>query len=319
MKRRFLAISLLITVIVVLVVVQLAGNRLIAPKRASLTDYHYEILADPGDHGLTITEGTSVEGTPYLLCRPGSRLSGKGRILRQQLQKRGLTTYPPANSTLLILHGHGGRKEDSLPIAERFCAAGFNCLLPDLPGHGSHPDKIATFGKREVPLLLNFCKETALVHHLRPAFSLLGFSQGGAIALQLAAHPQSDISIVAVTSFSTFANLAESVNRTARQSTLLKTIRPLISLNLSLRYGLDLTEISPAQSASLIHSPTLIVHGDQDRLIPVADGLLIHQNLGTPSKRLIIIKGAGHSDTLIKGDELYADMSVFFLESHSQK
>ncbi|MEE9352262.1 MAG: alpha/beta hydrolase [Thiotrichaceae bacterium] len=39
---------------------------------------------------------------------------------------------------LVLLHGRNGRKEDLLPVAERFAAAGFRCVLPDLPAHGDH-------------------------------------------------------------------------------------------------------------------------------------------------------------------------------------
>lgn len=313
MKRRHIAIPLLIIAVGLAVVVQLASKQIVSPSRARLTDYHYEILAEAEAHGMILTEGQGADGTPYLLCRPDSRLSPKGRLLRQQLRRRGLQQLPPTESTLLILHGHGGRKEDSLPIAERFCAAGYNCLLPDLPGHGNHPTKVSTFGIHEVPLLLDLCREELPKHQLPPQVSLLGFSQGGAIALQMAALPQSEVTFLSVTAISTFGDLAETVAQTARQSRVLAILFPLVTCNLSLQYGFNLCEVSPREAARQIQIPALIVHGGRDKLAAVDDGRAIFDNLATPIKRLIVVPEAGHGDVLLKGDELYATMAEFLL------
>lgn len=313
MKRRHLAIPALLIVLILLIIVQLASHRIVAPRRPFLSDFHTEILRKPAEHGLVLREYRTSEDMPYLLCRPGPRPSPKGVLLREQLRQRGHTVSSTAHRTVLILHGHGGRKEDSLPIAERFCALGYHCLLPDLPGHGANPDPIATFGKREVPLLLALCRQAIPQHQLPADISLLGFSQGGAIALQLAADPQTQVSFAALTAFSTFANLGEAVARQAHQSPLLAAILPLVKFNLHLRYDLKLADISPQKEAAQIQIPTLIVHGEQDQIAHLSDAKAIYEHLASSSKRLLIVPEAGHSDTLLKGHELYAEMAVFFL------
>jgi pimeloyl-ACP methyl ester carboxylesterase len=322
MKRRYLALPLLIAAIVLLAFVQIGSDRLTSPPRAPLTDYHFEILRNPGGHGIELSKHHASDGTPYLLCQPGERLSPKGRLLRKQLARRDNGKLTPPQLTLVILHGHGGRKEDSLSIAERFCALGFSCLLLDLHSHGESPHPHAAFGKKEVPQLKKLLPEIVTHHQLPTELALLGFSQGGAIALQLAAESNSNgqFPIVAVISFSAFANLATTVERAAHErSPIHAALLPLVSLNLNLRHQLDLKTISPVKAASRIQIPTLIVHGNDDRFVFPVSAKEIHNSIPSLNKELILVAGAGHHDPLLKGKELYATMAEFFLNALEQE
>ena len=162
-KKRAMALLLGLAsaaLAVFLLLCWLAAQRLIGPSRRALQDYHEEILQRSADHGLVIhpfvMETGSWKGTPCLLCLPSPSpgRAEKGTKLRIQLESEGRVLLPWGQTagTLVLLHGHTGRKEDHLPVAERLCAAGFGCLLLDLPGHGDHPDSFASFGMREVVL-----------------------------------------------------------------------------------------------------------------------------------------------------------------------
>lgn len=311
MKRRHFAILALLLVLLLLIFIQSASNHIVSPKRARLQDPHFAIMAEPAQHGLQLSTHTAPDGTPYLLCR-GQRASGKkGRLLRQQLLARGLapTTQP---ATLLLLHGHGSRKEHHLAIAERFCAAGFTCLIPDLPGHGEHPSKAGTFGKKEVALLQDFLRHCRLEHGLSPKVGLFGLSQGGAIALQLAAAEREGFTAVATVS--TFADLSQTLKANARQkSPLLAALVPMVQLNLEHRHGLPVHEISPAECARQIGLPAFIAHGQKDRFIPPHNAETIYQNLTHANRHLRLVPNAGHGNVLAEGDLIYADLCQFFL------
>ncbi|HSI62546.1 MAG TPA: hypothetical protein VLE43_05485, partial [Candidatus Saccharimonadia bacterium] len=138
-----------------------ASSRLISPARRPLQDYHLEFLAHPQDHGVRVehfkVRSSSGFETPCLLCEPlpsPGPAAVKGSKVRSELQALGVTLNPwgTIKATLVLLHGHKGRKEDYLPVAERLCAVGFRCILVDLPGHGDHPAPYATFGHGEVAL-----------------------------------------------------------------------------------------------------------------------------------------------------------------------
>mgnify|MGYP000222745918 CR=1 FL=1 len=115
-----------------------------------------------------------------------------------------------------MLHGHKGRKEDHLPICERFCAAGFRCLLIDIPGHGQSPHPYATFGYRESEMISAIWKEYQDNHGLSnsPLF-LFGYSQGGAISLLTAAkYPEKIRAIARISEVVGLLEPGEDFNRT---------------------------------------------------------------------------------------------------------
>lgn len=124
----------------------LAADQLLHPPRRALQDYHLEFLAHPAAHGVILRRFTCSDGTPALLCEPDGKAKAgrRGELIREQLAARGVTLHPYGEmiGTLVLVHGRRGRKEDYLLIAERFCAAGFRCVLPDLPAHGDHPGRI---------------------------------------------------------------------------------------------------------------------------------------------------------------------------------
>ncbi|RYD40465.1 MAG: hypothetical protein EOP85_14205, partial [Verrucomicrobiaceae bacterium] len=153
-RWRHLLISLsLLTVVCVAGIVWWAGSEIASPPRRGLMDYHEEFLADAAARGVRIEKFTASDGTPCLVCTPLSdgTTGERGAKIRQQLTGRGIN-LPPAGTTsgtLVLLHGRKGRKEDYLPIAERLCASGFRCIIPDLPAHGEHPTGTVTYGVRE--------------------------------------------------------------------------------------------------------------------------------------------------------------------------
>ena len=44
--------------------------------------------------------------------------------------------------------------------------------------------------------------------------------------------------------------------------------------------------------------PTLIIHGQRDRIIPVGDARALYDQSGAPQKQLLTVPGAGHNDLL---------------------
>lgn len=160
-RRIFLALGLLSALVVVgfVFVVARASSELVSPARRVLQDYHREWLDQPAAHGLSIERFSALDGrVPCLLVQPDARagLSPRGTKLRDQLTARGipLPAFGEIKGTLVMMPGRNGGKEDLLPVAERFCAVGFRCLLPDLPAHGKSPMKICTFGASEFDGLL---------------------------------------------------------------------------------------------------------------------------------------------------------------------
>lgn len=136
------------------------GHKLAKPDRRALQAYHQEWLQKPGEHGISVTHCTLIDGkVPCLLVTPdsGVPLGRRGKLLRRQVRELGrpLQAHGHISGNIVLLHGRNGRKEDLLPVAERFCAVGLRCIIPDLPAHGENPIPTVQFGlsdwERELP------------------------------------------------------------------------------------------------------------------------------------------------------------------------
>ena len=145
---------------------------------------------------------------PCLLIEPNPATgpAKRARTLQQQLhQKQTLPPYGQASRMIVLLHGRNGRKEDLIPVAERFVAAGYRCVLPDLPAHGDSPLNTMSFGSSHFESQL----PRLIVNDIRQHFnlpnqptSLWGLSMGGAFALSAAKEsPHYWQSLIIVSSF----------------------------------------------------------------------------------------------------------------------
>ena len=51
--------------------------------------------------------------------------------------------------------------------------------------------------------------------------------------------------------------------------------------------------------------PTLIIHGEQDQIIPITDGQMLHRQAGSAKKRLLTLPYAGHNNLMMVGQQRY--------------
>jgi pimeloyl-ACP methyl ester carboxylesterase len=65
-----------------------------------------------------------------------------------------------------------------------------------------------------------------------------------------------------------------------------------------------------------ISKPTLIIHGEQDSLIPIDEGKELYENSAAKDKRLVIIPDADHGDLFIVGKEQYYKVIREFVEDY---
>jgi pimeloyl-ACP methyl ester carboxylesterase len=323
--RRILFRLLLAFIVGFFVICWIASSRLICPSRRPLQDYHREIIANAVEHGMVIrpfmVETGPWKGTPCLVCEPSNHpgAAAKGNLLRKQLETEGVVLKPWGRiiSSVVLLHGHTGRKEDHLPVAERLCAVGFRCILPDLPGHGDHPSPHASFGFRESTLPSAALEATALAMKFdsQPA-CLMGISQGGAIALQAAAADQTKWAAVA--ELSSFADLEGVIANQARRifGPLHAPARFLVGHLVQWRAGYDPVFVRPVDAAAKLDSiPVFIGHGDIDTFVPPDHAKRLLEATHTGTKQFLSIHGAGHHDVLVTPQPVYATISKFLVDA----
>jgi esterase/lipase len=63
-----------------------------------------------------------------------------------------------------------------------------------------------------------------------------------------------------------------------------------------------------------INLPALIIHGEQDNLVPLENAQEIYQHLGTQGKKLLVIPSATHNDIMLVGFKGYFNALQEFIE-----
>lgn len=319
-SRRFLFLSglLLLGGGAAAALIAWAGDQLASPPRRTLMDYHGEILDDPAARGMSIDRFTASDGTPCLICTPSGVPGTRGTTLRRQLEERNLPlhSFGTVTGNLVLLHGRTGRKEDFLPVAERFCAAGFRCIIPDLPGHGEHPTKVITYGVREAVLPERVLDEAAgkLGFNKHPC-GLVGMSMGGSVAVHAAARPGAPWkSLVVIASFDALESaVSNQATRRVGQTISAPWIKGVAMVYES-QAGIPLASIRPCEQAGNILIPTMVAHGTKDTIIPMASGRALHDALTSCKERQWIeVPGADHDNVLITSHPIYADTAGWLL------
>jgi len=295
-----------------------AGTEIASPSRREVMDYHREYLSHPQAHGIRIDSFTASDGTPCLVCVPSGQAGERGVKIRKQLSERGVSipAFGEIKGTLVLCHGRKGRKEDYLSIAERLCASGFRCVIPDLPAHGDHPGAIATYGIREAILPSRVLDEASRRFSFpqQPA-GLMGMSMGGSVAVHAASLPGAPWkALVVVSSFDSFPKVIS--GQASRHAG--STVGPYWASATGAVYrwetGVSLDEIQPSLHTADIRIPTLIAHGTMDRVVPMASGRILYDTLShAPSRKWVEIPGADHDNVLITDFPVYAEIAEWML------
>lgn len=230
------------------------------------------------------------------------------------------SSAPPYRGTLLLLHGHKGCKEDMLGLAERFCAEGWRCVIPDLPAHGQNPLRDATFGFTECDLLERMWRQAIAEHAdwLVQPLTVFGYSQGGAIALQLAARQQ--MPIQAVVSVSAFDDLRQPIRASAGRwagqwPQVVTVLSTICEWGIRCRAGFWPSETAPISVVERIRVPTLLIHGEEDHFVPCVAAKRLSSRMKNCHVETEVIARAGHFDAIKVGGRRLSQKMMHFLRS----
>lgn len=301
------------------------ASEIAEPGRRPVSITQTALMGDSEKAGFSVETMISTNGMPCLVCTPLPihTLSERAAVIRKQLEDDGMTLRPAGEiiGTLLLLHGRSGMKEDYLRVAERYCAIGFRCVIPDLPGHGSHPDRFATYGVREAEMLLGTYLEAAseFGFPVEPC-AVLGQSMGGSVAIHAAALPDSPFqSMIVVASFDRLDTVIRGQSENLFGSFFGHAVRVPAERVFGWRTGIRISEINPVEKAKAIRIPTMVVHGDSDGSVPTAAGKKLYAAFSDEiAKQWLTVPGAGHDDVLVTDYPLYAAMGKWLLQHLNQ-
>ena len=195
----------------------------------------------------------------------------------------------PGRPVVIVFNGNAGNRAGRLGLGEALAVDGLGVLLTDYRGYGGNPghpteDGLALDSRAAVA----FVEQTAPGHRL----VLFGESLGAAVVIELAGA----VEPAALVLRSPFTSLADvgSVHY------------PWLPV------GLLLKDRYPSlERIEMLDIPVLVIAGDADSIIPIAQSRRVHDAAPGP-KQWLAIPGADHNDlALAEGPEMIGAVLAF--------
>ena len=204
----------------------------------------------------------------------------------------------PRAPIVVFFHGNGEIASDYEPIAPLFGRLGLTLFVIDYRGYG------VSDGRPTSTALLrdawaSYQRVGDVLARRGITFDrlyLMGRSLGSAAVLEIAARSTEGIAGLIIESG--FAHTFPLLER-------LGGVRPPNAREDRDGFG-NLAKIAT------IHLPTLIIHGEEDFIIPVEDGRDLYDASPAEEKHLVTVPGAGHNDLMLIGRNAYFDAIAQF-------
>jgi len=197
--------------------------------------------------------------------------------------------------TLILIHGWGRNLSRMLPYIRNFHPLGYNLLAFDARSHGSStPVKTPTVWTftQDICAAVNFIEESRLVSSQE--IGLVGLSIGGGAVINAASLVTHILSVITVGAFSHPVE----VMKLGFQEKHIPYIPFgwLLFKYMRVRFGLDFIKIAPVNNIHSTHADILLVHGDEDPTVPLAQGKALLEAGNPETTHLWAVPGKGHSD-----------------------
>lgn len=197
----------------------------------------------------------------------------------------------PGAPVIVFFHGNGEIASDYGPIAPLFRRLGLTLFVVDYRGYGTSDGRpTSTALLRDAWACYQRAGDVLAARGV--AFDrlyLMGRSLGSAAVLEIAARqPEGVAGLIIESGFAHTFALVERLGGirlpNARED----------------RDGFNnLSKIAD------VHLPTLIIHGEEDFIIPVEDGRDLYDASPAEQKHLVTVPGAGHNDLMLIGRNAY--------------
>lgn len=210
------------------------------------------------------------------------------------LQLHGWHLPAPAPAPVFLwCHGNGGNLSYELENMALLHRAGFGIFIFDYRGYGLSQGRAGEAGiYRDARAAYQYLRDALSIPASR--IVIFGRSLGGAVAVELAGQAPARALILD----GTFTNVGDM----ARHHYLWLPGKRLYA------HKFDSTQRIPHLTL-----PKLIIHGDQDKIVPLWMGERLYA-LAAPPKDFYRIAGAGHEDTFQVGGEAYLNHLKRFLQ-----
>ena len=198
--------------------------------------------------------------------------------------------YIKGKKGVIVSHGFSSNKENVSIYTKFLQSKGYSTLTFDYSGHGESGGDIsnttATTWKDDLNAAIDFMQQYC------DGIALLGFSLGGMSSLLCSSRSKATMAIAPPTNFRQL--VAHSI-----KTGLVKKLKEFIDFGgLSIKHSFitDSAKYDMKNIMKKIKCPVLIIHGDEDDIVPLTQSQEIVEYINEP-KKLVIIEGMTHNVT----------------------
>ncbi len=220
-----------------------------------------------------------------------------------------------ARGTIIILHGVSESKIAGLPYAREFHNQGYNVFLFDSRRHGESDGRFCTYGyheKYDARIVIDYLLTRNDVQVGK--IGLMGWSMGGAIALQVATVDKRVAAVVAESGFATLRTVFDDY-----QKRIIKLpwhyLRNIVIKRSEALAAFKANDVAPVEAVKNIRIPVFLLHGTEDNLIKYNYSELVYAAANEP-KTLWLVPGARHDDMMTVGGQDYMKRISDFFEKY---
>jgi len=195
---------------------------------------------------------------------------------------------------VVMTHGWGSSRLGGLKRISPIVDLASEIILWDLPGHGDS-DGITNLGSSEhhdLELIIEQC-----ISSESKGILLYGWSMGAGVSLAAASENQDAFKFIGVICESPYIlPLTPALNVIKLRGIPYRfNVKPAIQLmGMLFGVGRKWEGFARDEISKRVDLPILIIHGDQDPVCPISDGILIADS--APNAKLVSIAGGGHNN-----------------------
>ena len=217
-----------------------------------------------------------------------------------------------AKGTVILFHGYGGEKSSMLDKAEVFQQLGYNTLLADFMGAGGSEGVQTTIGFKEaiqVKTCIDYLKKRG-----EQNIVLFGTSLGATAIMKAMKDYQPETKALLLEC--PFGTMLQTVkNRFSIMDVPSFPMAHLLVFWGGAQNGFNAFAHNPTEYAKVITTPTLLLYGEKDDRVTIAETHAIFTNLAGP-KKLVTYPLAGHENYLNKYEADWTNEVAQFLKEN---
>ncbi|MEX1301981.1 MAG: alpha/beta hydrolase [Desulfotignum sp.] len=188
--------------------------------------------------------------------------------------------------TILFFHGNGEIVSDYDDLGPLYTRLGINFFVVDYRGYGwSTGSPTVSAMMADSHRILDFVAQWGRDHEFTGSLTVMGRSLGSAPAIELATARSPEVeNLIVESGFASTGSLLR-----------------VLGIDPAAR-GIQMpAELDNQERIRQWTGPVVIIHGEQDQLIPFSHGQALFSACPSSGKKLIKIAGAGHNDIFLRG------------------